>query len=434
MTSLRLTRQLFTPLLLIGSAASLQAQDLYFDFLSPASTLDLDSQIDMPVPGSLIGDYDAQNNPGGTRTLPGLFGGSGNQPVPVDLTVHTTIDVAQSPTGAVHLNLDTALGTVAVDGLVFETGSAPGAATTDLDLLYDTFRTFAPDSLFPGGVPLNLPLGSADLISMRFDQLAPGAGSLSDLGGGQWALNAVAPGALSGEIDLNGTPTPFGPLPATLPLSGTVDLSTSPAHLLLDANFQDTTQQPTNGLLITDMPFALPTVLPPGGTANLLFNGEVTSIAASTSLLLSLLGEQSAGCGESNFCSSTPNSTGSAAVMSSNGEHSVSANALELIAGPVPNDVGLFFYSDMQAAGGAGVPFGNGHRCIGGAGATLVRLPILVASGNEFRYAPDLGAPPTPPGTITPGSSWHFQCWFRDPAGGGLNFNFSDAATLTVDP
>ena len=41
--------------------------------------------------------------------------------------------------------------------------------------------------------------------------------------------------------------------------------------------------------------------------------------------------------------------------------------------------------------------------------------------------------PPTGwgPGEITPGSTWNFQFWFRDPSGGPAGFNFSDGLEVT---
>ena len=33
-------------------------------------------------------------------------------------------------------------------------------------------------------------------------------------------------------------------------------------------------------------------------------------------------------------------------------------------------------------------------------------------------------------GDITAGSTWNFQAWYRDPAGGGTSFNLSDAIEI----
>ena len=135
-------------------------------------------------------------------------------------------------------------------------------------------------------------------------------------------------------------------------------------------------------------------------------------------------------CAEANFCSSTPNSTGGAAVISSNGECLVSENAFVLSAAPVPNQPGIFFYSSQQLNGGVGLPFGNGRRCVGN---PVFRLPPTVATGNTLSAAVDFDAPPAATGVVLPGSMWFFQAWFRDPAAGGAFFDLSDGLAVTFE-
>jgi hypothetical protein len=130
-----------------------------------------------------------------------------------------------------------------------------------------------------------------------------------------------------------------------------------------------------------------------------------------------------------NFCSSFSNSTGQPAVMSASGTGSVASNNLVLEGGPTPNQPGLFFYSAGQANGGNGVPFGNGLRCVGSSGNPLFRLPVIVGSSNHHVFPVDYGSLPAG-GDIIPGSTFHFQLWFRDPAGGGFFFDLSDGYTI----
>ncbi|HJP00462.1 MAG TPA: PQQ-dependent sugar dehydrogenase [Planctomycetota bacterium] len=133
-------------------------------------------------------------------------------------------------------------------------------------------------------------------------------------------------------------------------------------------------------------------------------------------------------CVSSNFCQSTPNSTGTRASISSNGQCSVSDNAFVLTAASVPDQPGVFFYGDGQAGGGAGVPFFDGFRCVGG--TSLIRLGVTAGSGGQASYALDFTALP-PAGQISPGSTWYFQFWFRDPAGSGTGVNLSDGLGVT---
>lgn len=134
-----------------------------------------------------------------------------------------------------------------------------------------------------------------------------------------------------------------------------------------------------------------------------------------------------------NYCSSTPNSTGSAATMSGSGSVSVGANNLVVHAGPVPNQPGIFFYSAGQTNGGSGIPFGNGLRCAGNGTSPIFRLPVTSTSTNQLSYAIDNTNPPSAAAQILSGSVFHFQAWFRDP-GLGVSFDLSDGLTLTFLP
>lgn len=128
-----------------------------------------------------------------------------------------------------------------------------------------------------------------------------------------------------------------------------------------------------------------------------------------------------------NYCTSVTNSTGSAATISTGGSTSVGANDLVLNAAPVPNQPGLFFYGPDQVQ----IPFGNGFRCVGG---TVGRLDVHNASSNALSHDLDVTQPPNAATTITAGTSWNFQCWYRDPLAGGASFNLSDGIAVPFTP
>ena len=127
------------------------------------------------------------------------------------------------------------------------------------------------------------------------------------------------------------------------------------------------------------------------------------------------------------YCTSSPNSTGEAARIVAIGSTSIAANDLGLVAEPVPNQTGLFFYGPDQIQ----VPFGNGTRCVGG---MVGRLEVVIASGCVLSYTLDNTLAPHPLTEITPGSTWNFQAWFRDPMAGGASFDLSDALEITFQP
>jgi len=127
------------------------------------------------------------------------------------------------------------------------------------------------------------------------------------------------------------------------------------------------------------------------------------------------------------YCTAGLNSTGAPAAISASGSASVAANDLLLRAEPVPNQPGIFFYG----AGQTSVPFGNGTLCVAG---QIARLDVVNATGNVMTFLLDNTSPPSAATQITPGSTWYFQAWFRDPMAGGSFFDLSDGLSVTFGP
>lgn len=133
-----------------------------------------------------------------------------------------------------------------------------------------------------------------------------------------------------------------------------------------------------------------------------------------------------------NYCTSTANSTGMAAEISASGSASVASNNLLLAVHSAPaQEPGLFVMGSAQLQ----VPFGNGFRCVGAGLLGTLRLPTQATDRNgHLLLQVDNTTAPAGPGLITPGSTWNFQGWFRDPAGGGAFFDLSDAVSVTFAP
>jgi len=123
-----------------------------------------------------------------------------------------------------------------------------------------------------------------------------------------------------------------------------------------------------------------------------------------------------------NYCRVNPNSTGAPAIFTALGSASVAANDVTLQAAPVPNQPYIFFFGPNPIE----IPFGNGFLCVGG-GLTRI-LPPATAFLNRAERVLDLPTYGIAPGTL------RFQCWFRDPAGGGAFFNLSDGYVVTFVP
>jgi hypothetical protein len=122
-----------------------------------------------------------------------------------------------------------------------------------------------------------------------------------------------------------------------------------------------------------------------------------------------------------NYCVTTPNSVGTGALISASGTTSIGANDLTLLATGMPtNQFMLFFYSFGQGLS----PVANGVLCVG---APLFRLGATPTSAlGDSSWAFNVASPPQTSGQISVGDTVYFQAWYRDPAAGGANSNFSN--------
>ncbi|HEV8112556.1 MAG TPA: matrixin family metalloprotease [Planctomycetota bacterium] len=131
------------------------------------------------------------------------------------------------------------------------------------------------------------------------------------------------------------------------------------------------------------------------------------------------------------FCTSSPNSVDPiGAVMSYGGTTEIHNNDFVLMTSSLPpNKTCLYIYAQDQSAY---APFGNGVRCIG---SPIYRYYPLVTSDffGDLAVPFDLNALP-PGGQISAGQSWGFQCWYRDPPGGGALVNVSDGLSTVWCP
>jgi hypothetical protein len=125
----------------------------------------------------------------------------------------------------------------------------------------------------------------------------------------------------------------------------------------------------------------------------------------------------------SNYCTSTPNSTGGAATISASGSDQLADMDITLAAVSVPNQPGIFYYGPSQVA----VPFGNGIRCVGG---QTVRMDVTFPAGNMVSYdIPGVFFPAVPSGTTV-----NFQYWVRDPASGTPTpWNLTDGLAIVLN-
>ncbi len=294
--------RLISPIVLAASFAhSALAVDSYIFLFNPElSSVRTSPLLSLDFTGSLIGNYDAASNPTGTLTRPGLFGGSGNQPIPTSINLAAEGNSVTRPSGRFRVDVDADTLLLNVSALNVDLlGGGQLTSTLSAGFIYDTFRTFAPNSLFPGNIPIRIPLGEIAITTLTAEQLAPIAPAvLTPLGQLRYSFAAAVPVLFSIEGDLLGNPAPLPPIPALLPLVGEIDLGI-PAIQISWAFDQSQPLPPELLALIPaieNQPLPLPTILPPGQTANLILNQTVSSGLAGLSQEATLIANGSRRC------------------------------------------------------------------------------------------------------------------------------------------
>jgi len=130
----------------------------------------------------------------------------------------------------------------------------------------------------------------------------------------------------------------------------------------------------------------------------------------------------------SNYCTGSPNSVGPGARMTSNGSYGIGAGDFALeVSGVIPSDFGLFVLGSSTAD----LQLGEGRLCVGGQLYRLLPPLAATAVGGTSRQL-DFGS--APGSFVHPGTTWNFQYWYRDTAGGPLGFNLSDGLSVTFGP
>ena len=130
-----------------------------------------------------------------------------------------------------------------------------------------------------------------------------------------------------------------------------------------------------------------------------------------------------------NYCTSTPNSTGAAALLRGSGYGTVSNNDLVLTATQLPhNQSGIMIASHSQGTG----TLGNGNLCLA---PKIWRINTAFNSGATGTIVAPVNHNLAPWNSLlVPGSTWNFQIWYRDAAAGGAGCNSTDGVQATFVP
>lgn len=253
---------------------------------------------------------------------------------------------------------------------------------------------------------------------VRVMSSATGA-TLLDLQGSGPPLSFGPPMLGTSDVDFDGAPD------LLISFTGTDQISRVGAYSLVDGHEVFSTPGPIPGLGFGASTCRLPGADPEGFFAFAALHGTGQAYAETFVLRFApRVGTP--------FCTSTPNSTGLPAWIEALGTTSLAADQLLLAGNQLPpQQFGLFFYGP----GTQQVPFGNGFLCVHPGSTGLGRLPVEAANAaGRIVHRVDYTQPPSQATRILPGSTWHFQNWFRDPQAGGAKFDTSDALTLTFLP
>jgi hypothetical protein len=116
------------------------------------------------------------------------------------------------------------------------------------------------------------------------------------------------------------------------------------------------------------------------------------------------------------------------ARLAASGDPIVGADTLVLsVTRAVPHQPGLYFQGQHPVNGGAGLPFGDGLRCVG---TSVLRLEFTAA---DFLGSTTTTVPLSTTGGVAPGDTVYYQLWYRDPAASPCGERFNTTQGLRVD-
>lgn len=280
------------PAILIAVATCPQAlaqSALWRCSIGAGSSCSQTTTVDLPLTGTWIGDHDATAKPSGTRTLPGLFGGSGNQPIPFTSVNRSVATVPSgAPTGTFLVRFDPTTGALSLGALDMDLlAGRSGTVDSSARLTYATFRTVAPNSTFPGVSGLQVPADSGTLATATATQSADTSTVATPSGAGVWNFVMTVPV----QVQASGTSmgAPFDTVvPGELVMTGTLRETAEGVAITASGTLNRTDPVPAPPPLVA-VPFPLPTVLPPGGTANLLMSGTFSAGTSVTNASASIV-------------------------------------------------------------------------------------------------------------------------------------------------
>ncbi|RMH09014.1 MAG: PEP-CTERM sorting domain-containing protein [Armatimonadetes bacterium] len=168
--------------------------------------------------------------------------------------------------------------------------NGPAVLPVTLTIAGQSFRTRNPTSTYIlPSQGISFPIGAVNLNQFNVVQTGAGVGVLTPTGTDQYNFTAGVPVDLTFAVDLLGNPF-AQTVPFVLPLQGQVVVSGGSALItsLQALNFAQTFNP---NLDLPPFEFGLPTILPPGSTANLIFDLMLEEIGLNVDLEVNLRAE-----------------------------------------------------------------------------------------------------------------------------------------------
>ena len=272
----------FSAALMMVSGTAGAAESRWNCTVAPASTYTQQTNIQLPLAGSWIGNYVAVTNETGTRTIPGLFGGSGNTAIPFSSTVKPKVSITNThPTGTFQFGFNAATGAVDVSNLLVDTlAGQTGTISTSMLLTYSTFRTVQPSSTFIGLTNVDVPVDSGSLTTATAAQSGAAIGVATPNTDGTFAFAVTVPVTISVAGTALGQPF-TSTSPAAMALTGTFSIVGNAISLTSQGAINETVPVPAPPPLVSP-PFDLPTIIPAGQVAHLLISGTFADGSSTT--------------------------------------------------------------------------------------------------------------------------------------------------------
>jgi hypothetical protein len=272
--------------------ASAQLYD--FNVVAPPSGISGNLAISARTQGTLVGNYNPDTNPNGTRTKPGLFGSFGpTENVPVNVSIGARIggNINRQAGGTFRATVNGSNNTITFENLSLNfLANGPAVLPVTITLAGQSFRTRNPDSVYIlPSQGISFPIGTVNLSQFTAVQTGVGAGVLTPAGVDTYDFTAGVLVDLTLAANLLGNPL-AQTFPFVLPLQGQVVVQGNSAVItsLQPLNFS---QSFNPNLDLPAFEFGLPTILPPGSTANLIFNLTLEEIGFEVDLDINLRAE-----------------------------------------------------------------------------------------------------------------------------------------------